>query len=190
MVQRHLNAVLARTRFALANPQWLLLASGLLVLIAAGVQLIMLPARQAAIEAAEQQLNQIERNSRRAQIERQLAPASPERSRLALLEQFSDDARLHGELGRLLELADDSGLALSAGEYRLIAGKDKLFDRYLLNLPVQGSYRDLRRYLAALRAGFPALAIEDISLRRENIGASQIDAQLRLVIFVLGQEGK
>lgn len=190
MVQRHLNAWLARGRFALANPPWLLLTSGLLVLIAAGLQLIVLPARQAAIEAGEMQLRQIERASRRARIESQLAPASPERSRLALLEQFSDDTRLHGELGRLLELANDSGLTLSAGEYRLIAGKDKLFDRYLLNLPVQGNYRDLRRYLAALRADFPTLAIEDISLRRENIGASRIDAQLRLVIFVRNQENK
>jgi len=190
MVQRHLNAGLARARFALAHPPWLLLASGLLVLIAAGLQLIVLPARQAAIEAAERQLSQIERAGRRARIDTQFAPTSPERSRLALLEQFSDDARLHAELGRLLELADASGLALAAGEYRLIAGKDKLFDRYVLNLPVQGGYRDLRRYLSALRADFPALAIEDISLRRENIGASRIDAQLRLVMFVRNQEAK
>lgn len=190
MVQRHLNAGLARARFALANPAWLLLASGLLVLIAGSLQLVVLPARQTAIEAAERQLSQIERASRRARIDQQLAPASPGRSRLALLEQFSDNARLHTQLGRLLELADASGLALAAGEYRLIAGKDKLFDRYVLNLPVQGGYRELRRYLATVRAEFPALAIEDISLRRENIGASRIDAQLRLVIFVRNQEVK
>jgi hypothetical protein len=92
-------------------------------------------------------------------------------------------SRLHAELGRLLELADQKGLQLSAGEYRLLAGKDKLFDRYVLNLPVQGSYRDLRAYLTTIRSEFPALAIEDVTLRRENIGASTIDAQLRLVTF-------
>ncbi|MBS1130185.1 MAG: hypothetical protein H6R16_1187 [Proteobacteria bacterium] len=178
-----MNTWLARGRFALAYPQWLPLAGGLLVLIAAGLHLILLPGRETRIEAGERQLQQTERAGRRARIDRQLAQATPEQARLSLLERFPDEARLHAELGRLLELADQKGLQLSAGEYRLLAGKDKLFDRYVLNLPVQGSYRDLRAYLTTIRSEFPALAIEDVTLRRENIGASAIDAQLRLVIF-------
>lgn len=72
----------------------------------------------------------------------------------------------------------------------MLAGKDKLFNRYVLNLPVQGSYRDLRTYLTTIRAEFPALAIEDVTLRRENIGAGSVDAQLRLVIFARRPETK
>ena len=188
MVNRLVNTWLARARFALANPSWLPLAGGLLVLVAAGLQLVVLPGREAAIAAGEQRLQQLERANRRIQIDRQLAQASPEQKRLSLLERFADEDQLHVELGRLLELADQKGLQLSAGEYRLLAGKDKLFDRYVLNLPVQGSYRDLRRYLSSLRSEFPALAIEDITLRRENIEASALDAQLRLVIFARRQE--
>lgn len=190
MVNRPVNAWLARARFALANPQWLPLAGGVLVLIAAGLHLIVLPGQETKIEAGERQLQQLERANRRAQIDRQLDQSSPEQKRLSLLERFSDEDQLHVELGRLLELADQKGLQLSAGEYRLLAGKDKLFDRYVLNLPVQGSYRDLRRYLTSLRSEFPALAIEDINLRRENIEASAIDAQLRLVIFARRQEAR
>lgn len=185
-----MNTWLSRSRFALANPQWLALAGGLLVLIAAGLHLVVLPGREAAIEAGERQMQQLERASRRARIDRQLTQATPEQARLSLLESFPDENRLHAELGRLLELASEKGLQLSAGEYRLLAGKDKLFNRYVLNLPVQGSYRDLRTYLTTIRTEFPALAIEDVTLRRENIGAGSVDAQLRLVIFARRPETK
>ncbi len=36
----------------------------------------------------------------------------------------------------------------------------------------------------------PALSIEDVTLRRENIGAGSVDAQLRLVIFARRPETK
>lgn len=188
MVQPDLKAWLARPRFALANPDWLLVAGALLALGAVVLHLFVLPARAAAIEAAEARLAESERDNRRAQIDRRLAQATPELARLGQIEGFSDETRLHGDLGRLLELAAEGGLKLTTGDYRLLAGKEKLFDRYVLTLPVQGGYHELRRYLAALRAEFPAIAIEDVSLRRDNIGAGQVDAQLRLVIFSRRQE--
>lgn len=190
MVQPNVSSWLSRLRFTLAYPPWLLLSSGFLLLIAGCLQLIVLPRLEARIEASELNLRQIERANRRAQFERTHSQASPENIRLSLLDQFPDDAHLHSELGRLLELADREGLQLSAGEYRLVNGKDKLVDKYVLNLPLQGSYREIRQYLARLRSAFPTLAIEDISLRRNNIGQSRIDAQLRLVMFIRSREPK
>ena len=93
-------------------------------------------------------------------------------------------SRLPGELGKLLDLAEQDGLQFSGGEYRLVAGKEKLLDRYVVSLPVRGDYQEVRRFLMTLRDEFPALAIEDVSLRRDKIGSSEIDAQLRLVLFI------
>lgn len=44
-------------------------------------------------------------------------------------------------------------------------------------------YGAIRSYLRAVRSEFPDLAIDDIALHRENIGSSEIEAQLRFVIF-------
>lgn len=174
------NTLLARARFALANPNWLLLAGGLLVLLAAIAHLLLLPGREAAIEAGERRLAQLERSTSRLQIERQStsAPGRPQ-----LLDRFPEAGHLPGELGRLLDLAEQGGLQFNGGEYRLVAGKEKLVDRYVVSLPVRGDYREIRQFLVALRGEFPTLAIEDVSLRRDNIGASDIEAQLRLILF-------
>lgn len=190
MAPRTVTSWLGRLRFAVAHPPWLLLASGLLILAAGFVHLVVLPGLERQIEAAEQDLRHIERANRRAQFERRHAPGEPDNIRSGLLDQFPDDGRLLAELGRLLELANNLGLQLPTGDYQLASGKDKLFDRYVLNLPVQGSYRDLRQYITKLRVAFPTLAIEDISLRRNNIGQTQLDAQLRLVMFVRSREAK
>lgn len=173
--------LLARVRFALANPNWLLLAGSLLALLAATTHLLLLPGRDAAIEAGERRLAQLERNTRRLQIERQ---SVPEQRRPHLLERFPDDSRLPREVGRLLNLAESGGLQFSAGEYRLVAGKEKLLDRYVVSLPVLGGYGEIRQFLQNVRDEFPNLAIEDVSLRRDSIGASEVEAQLRLVIFI------
>lgn len=176
-----LNTLWARVRFALANPNWLLLLAGLLVLLAAVLHMLLLPGREAAIEAGERRLAQLERSTRRLQVERQSEPAQ---RRSELIDRFFDDSRLSGEVGRLFAVAETVGLQLSAGEYRWVPGKEKLLDRYVINLPLQGSYGDIRQFLIRLREDFPNLAIEDVSLRRDNIGIAEMAAQLRLVLFV------
>ncbi|KXB31754.1 hypothetical protein AT959_05220 [Dechloromonas denitrificans] len=181
MEARALNGLLARARFALANPNWLLLAGSLLLLLAATGHLLLLPGRETAIEAGEGRLAALERSTRRLQIERQTAP---EQGQPHLLERFPDASRLPGEVGRLLNLAESGGLQFSAAEYRLVAGKEKLLDRYVVSLPLQGGYSEIRQFLLGLRDEFPNLAIEDVSLRRDTIGASEVEVQLRLVIFI------
>lgn len=187
MAERFLNASLARLRFAAANLQVLPLIALLLVAAAALTQLFLLPAREDAIEEAERRLASLERNTRRALIERQSDRRSdhisPEATRQRLLERFPSEDQLNSELGRLIELATQQGLQVPSGDYRLIPGKEGLFERYVLNLPVKGNYRTIRRFLTAVRVEFPEMAVEDITLRRENIGSPEVEAQFRFVLF-------
>jgi len=183
MADRFLSSLSARLRFAAANLQvwpWLAL---LLVLAAALTQLFLLPAREAAIDAAEQRVVSLERSTRRAAIERQSVQSTPEDTRQRLLERFPMQEQLNAELGGLIELANKEGLQVPSGDYRLMPGKDGLFDRYVLNLPVKGSYRSIRRYVQAVRAAYPDSAIDDISLRRESIGNPDVEAQIRIILF-------
>jgi len=183
MAKRFLSVSLVRLRFALANLQVLPLIALLLVVAAVMVQIFLLPAREAAIEQAEHHLTRLERSTRHALIERQSDRVSPEATRQRLLERFPSENQLNSELGRLIELATQQGLQVPSGDYRLIPGKDGLFDRYVLNLPVKGSYQTIRRFVSAVRSEFPDLAIEDITLRRDNIGNTEVEAQFRFVLF-------
>jgi hypothetical protein len=187
MADRFLNLLLARLRFAAANLQVLPLLAFLLAIAAALAQLFLLPGREAAIEEAERQLASLERKTRRAMIEHQSEHQdehlSPEDIRARLLERFPSENQLNTELGRLIEMATQQGLQVPSGDYRLMPGKDGLFDRYVLSLPVKGNYRAIRRYVMAVRNEFPDLAVDDITLRRDNIGSPEVEAQLRFVLF-------
>lgn len=183
MADRFMNLLLARLRFAVANLPVLPLIAFLLVVAAALIHIVVLPGREAAIEDGERRLSSLERSVRRAAMERQSGRATPDDTRQRLLDRFPTEDQLNAELGRLLELANKEGLRIPTGDYRLVPGKDGLFDRYVLNLPVKGSYLTIRRYVAAVRREFPDLAVEDISLHRENIGSAEVEAQLRFILF-------
>lgn len=183
MADRFLSSLLARLRFGVANLQVLPSISLLLVMAATLAHLFLLPGREAAIEESERRLSSLERNTRRLVLERQSVRVSPEDTRKRLLDRFPSEEQLNAELGRLIEMAGKEGLSVPNGDYRLTPGKDGLFDRYVLNLPVKGSYQTIRRYVAAVRMAFPDLAIDDITLRRESIGSMEVEAQLRFVLF-------
>lgn len=183
MADRFLKLAPARLAFALANLPVLPLVAFLLVVAVALAHLFLLPAREAAIEEGERRLAGFERNARRALIEQQAARVSPADTRQRLLERFPGEDDLNAELGRLIALATEQGLQVPSGDYRLLPGKDGLFDRYVLNLPVKGSYRTVRRYLSAVRAEFPELAVDDVSLRRESVDNPEVEAQLRFILF-------
>ena len=183
MADRFLNLLLARVRFVVANLPVLQLVAFLLVVAATVIHIVVLPGRENAIEEAERRLASLERSARRAKIESQTERVTPEDTRQRLLDRFPSEDQLNAELGRLLEMASKEGLQIPTGDYRLVPGKDGLFDRYVLNLPVKGSYMTIRRYVATVRQAFPDLAVEDISLRRENIGSTEVEAQLRFILF-------
>ena len=183
MADRFLTRLLDRLRFNVANLAVLPLIAFTLVIVAATAQLFLLPGHEAAIEETERRLVNLERKARRAQIERQNVEATPEDTRQRLLDRFPNEDQLNAELGRLIELATEQGVKLPNGDYRLMPGKDGLFDRYVLTLPVKGSYQSIRNYVTAVRREFPDLAVDDLTLRRENIGSAEVDAQLRFVLF-------
>lgn len=183
MADRFLNPLLARLRFAAANLQLLPLLAFLLVVVAACVHLFLLPGREAAIEESERRLAVLERSARRTAIERQNVQVSPADTRERLLGRFPGEEQLNAELGRLLEIAATEGLQVASGDYRMTPGKDGVFDRYVVNLPLKGNYLKVRSYVTAVRREFPDLAVDDISLRRENIGSSEVEAQLRFILF-------
>ena len=188
-----MSSLTARLRFLLANPQPVPLLAAALSLGVVVMQLMLLPAQETLEEETGAAIVRTERLIRRAQIEGRERALQPAEQRQQLLEHFPAEAARNETLGQLLDLATQQGLQIPLGDYRLIKGKeDALFDRYLLNLPLKGSYGQLRQYLRSVRREHPTIAIEDFSLRRDTIGNAEVEAQLRFVIFcrARGQEHK
>ncbi len=104
---------------------------------------------------------------------------------LAAFESGLADAReLNTRYARLWELARKHGVALRQAEFKLTeAGQDELV-HYAIQLPVTADYMSLRGFIADALRDLPGLALEEMSLRREDSKSLQLDARLRFVLFL------
>lgn len=80
--------------------------------------------------------------------------------------------------------AQKSGLVLSQAEYRLVPDKTGGFAAYQMTLPVKGPYLKLREFIDNVLVEVPSVALEDVSFKRDGIGAVAAEAKLRLVFFL------
>jgi Tfp pilus assembly protein PilO len=85
----------------------------------------------------------------------------------------------------LLETAARHGLTvgqLDYGQENRVAGQ---FGLATLQLPLRGSYPDLRAFLAAMLAAHPALAVEDLAIQRDPMSptGNGVEARLKLAFF-------
>ncbi len=183
MAARFLTTSFAWLRHATAHVRPLPLVAFLLVVGAAMAHTLLLPGRDEAVERAERKLVDAEKAVRRAAMVDEVQDSRPDDARLRLLERFQSEAQRNATLGRLLDIAGEQGLKVPTGDYRLVVAKGGPLERYVLTLPVRGQYLAVRRYVAAVRAEFADLAVEDLSLRRESIGAGEVEAQLRFIVF-------
>jgi hypothetical protein len=76
-----------------------------------------------------------------------------------------------------------AGLELAQGEYRLERRASGLW-AYRINLPVRGSYPQLRDFLSALLKDMPVASVEALRFERKRAAETQLDAQVRVTLYV------
>lgn len=87
-------------------------------------------------------------------------------------------------LGKLAVLAEKNGLNLNVGEYKATRDKVGRLVRFEMTLPVRGQYSQIRRFLSALPAETPIIALENVQFSRQNIADSTVEAQIRLALYL------
>ncbi len=85
---------------------------------------------------------------------------------------------------RLSDLAEDQGLKLRQGDYRLQRDREAGVVAYQMHYPVTGSYAALRQFIKRALEEFPALALEEVLIRRNSIGAQDVEARLRFTLYL------
>lgn len=86
----------------------------------------------------------------------------------------------------VLETAQRHGLTLGRIDYGYDSHPAGRFGLAILQVPVRGTYTDFRAFLASILASQPALALDDLSIRRLDSG---IEAQLRLAFHTAPAPG-
>lgn len=85
--------------------------------------------------------------------------------------------RLHREAGKL-------GINSTRADYRDTPEAGTPLVRVRIELPVTGEYPALRTWLSALLTEMPALAIDGLSLQRDDIGSPQLKARVRFLLVL------
>lgn len=96
---------------------------------------------------------------------------------------FPAAGQVNGELERLHRLARRAGLELAQGEYRLERRNVGLW-AYRVNLPVRGSYAQLRQFGSLVLKEMPVASIETLRFERKKAADAQLEAQVRLTVHV------
>ena len=96
---------------------------------------------------------------------------------------FPAAERLTDEVARLHRLGRAAGLELAQGEYRLERRAAGLW-AYRVNLPVRGSYPQLREFLGGLLKDMPIASIEGLRFERKRAADTQLEAQVRVTIHL------
>ena len=118
---------------------------------------------------------------RRTALARTALPVVQTAEPLLLLPPAGIASQQIGELERLAKAHD---LELPRGQYSVAPVVGASLARWQLVLPVEGPYPALHAFLAAALERMPNLALDELKLKRERIEATELQAELRLSLYL------
>lgn len=130
-----------------------------------------------AIAAQQARLDEL----RRIALARAAAPVAQTAEPMLLLPPAGVASQQIGELERLAKAHD---LELPRGQYNVAPVVGASLARWQLVLPVEGPYPALHAFLAAALERMPNLALDELKLKRERIESTELQAELRLSLYL------
>lgn len=84
----------------------------------------------------------------------------------------------------ILYLAGESGVALKAGEYQLAHNNGGKYFTYKMQLPVRGSYQQIRKFAEQVLLTIPFASLDEISFKREAIAGLVVESKMVFTLYV------
>lgn len=159
--------------------------------LAIGILVVYPPFYLSAIAPAQERLDAAQRGALSLHEQIRYASESLGGSRSTPAEQLAEFYRIFPEersspkwLGKLAALARKNGIALNEGEYKVMRDERVRLMRFQMVLPVKGEYQKIRRFLAALPAEIPIIALENVQFSRQTVGDPGVAAQIKLTLYL------
>ena len=169
----------ARLRYLLRRAGWPALAGVALLAGALAMQL-------ALVEPAATKFDELRGRIAKARIQRSTASTAAT-DPAGVVAALPTREALEAAIGAIHHAAAAEGIVTSGTEYR--ARKEGEFIRYEISLPVRAAWAPLRRWLTAIIEQQPALALDELGLRRDKAEQEQIDGRVRLTLFLRNRGG-
>jgi hypothetical protein len=109
-----------------------------------------------------------------------ISPAQPLQDYVA---EFPKQATRAGQLKRLVDIAKQEELLLDEVTYQTKQQDAQVFSQTSVDFTVIDSYPNIHHFLNRVLVEMPFVGIETLSLRRENVLDSAVEARIRLTIY-------
>ncbi len=109
---------------------------------------------------------------------------SPQASLNAFYRFLPPESAAVRQVSAFFAAADANGIDLDQAEYVLTRDRIARMSRYQVILPLRGTYTDIRFFVIELLNAMPAVAINELSFKREDVHAQEVEARLRLTIYL------
>lgn len=149
-----------------------------------GHRVILQPERQghesAQLERAQEQQRHVARASGSVPSR---APDAQDRLQVlqAVLRQPAETSEM---VRKMAALAQAEQINLAQSEYQQQVNAAIGLTRVQVSQPVRASYPQLRRYVEAVLRALPNASLDQIVARRENVGQTQVEAQLKWSLWI------
>jgi hypothetical protein len=108
---------------------------------------------------------------------------TPEQGLIRAVSQLPTRAQIPAVLGQVLQQAQAAGVQLEKGQYTYVASGTGGLGRYELDFPVKAQYRGVRDFINRTLTHIPAAGLDKLSFERKLVGDTQINAEVRFVVF-------
>lgn len=131
-------------------------------------------------------------DAERARFSSQLRTRGPQQSGApSVREQLADFYAFFPSIQRVPDLLDSIRLAaqqqrltLAKGDYKLSRDEGFAVQRYEATLPIVGQYAQVRSFVNAVLDNVPNAAVDELILKRGDIGEQRLEASVRFTVFV------
>ncbi len=84
----------------------------------------------------------------------------------------------------IVKQAAAAGLVLERGSYDFTVTRSGQIVRYRMTFPVLGGYPNVRSFIDGTLAAIPNVGVDGLKLERKNIGAGEVEADIRFAVFM------
>lgn len=171
-----------RLRLALTRCSAGALVATVLVLVAAGLWLALLPSTSTQVD---KQVRAVAL-ARSAPLPKPVisAPALASERLTAFYTALGDGAHTEQVVINLFGAASDAGVELDKAEYKPAHDTAGRFDTYTITLPVKGDYSSLRRFSEKVLVSVPYASLDDMRFKRNSASDPAVEANLRFTAFL------
>jgi len=148
------------------------------------------PSKQ-TLAFAQEQLIKIQLENKTLPIAKVESPQDSKAEFSDFYASFPNKSQLSKALKVIQQTATKHKLALNRGDYKITLSNAqsagiKDIERYEIQLPMSGTYTQMRVFVDEIMQQLPTLALTDLQFKRESIANSTVEARLIFTYFLKG----